>query len=463
MESHKGHRREPNRTRRTRHSSTHGTPTVEPGTCDRGTGMIADMSAPRSEHWRAYRLLGFLRDAFASLISPAMALVARAGHRIGRVRARRQLAAGTSVRHAPIGAPGSARRVSSLATTRRERSRSPIARPRAPRFSTVRVTSDFSPREYTDTFRALQIPPAGKVLDLVPAHLLCADVFERLGAAWTAESGAVPRLAILLSFERWVMLRDAALASLQPLAARGVRVEVFYAEQAAAGFLADWFGHGRILHNVRGVIATLTRRWYPSPSWRTVIDTLGRLVRACTPAGELPAVLTQIAALALSCGGAVEAAALAREALLHLPESASATRSQALRMLGTALICQEQTTAGLVILDQAFAVAAEAEAPDIGASAMCHSGLCALNHGDYHGAELRFRRAIELLAPPIRLPHLVALAHHNLAVALMHQGRPGAEYHARTALALRPDPESHLAEQDRILLAKLREIRCKPS
>ena len=46
----------------------------------------------------------------------------------------------------------------------------------------------------------------------------------------------------------------------------------------------------------------------------------------------------------------------------------------------------------------------------------------------------------------------------SLAVALMHQGRPGAEYHARTALALRPDQESHLAERDRILLAKLREI-----
>jgi len=78
----------------------------------------------------------------------------------------------------------------------------------------------------------------------------------------------------------------------------------------------------------------------------------------------------------------------------------------------------------------------------------------------YRGAERRFRRAIELLLPPIRRPHLLALAHHSLAVALMHQGRlESAEYHARTALVLRPDPESHLAAEDRILLAKLRAQR----
>jgi hypothetical protein len=38
----------------------------------------------------------------------------------------------------------------------------------------------------------------------------------------------------------------------------------------------------------------------------------------------------------------------------------------------------------------------------------------------------------------------------------MHQRRPEAEHHAQTALALRPDPESHLANEDRLLLAKLR-------
>jgi ATP/maltotriose-dependent transcriptional regulator MalT len=189
-----------------------------------------------------------------------------------------------------------------------------------------------------------------------------------------------------------------------------------------------------------------------------VIDTLCRLARAHTSAAELPGLVTQLAALALSCGGAVEAATLAREALYYLPETPTATRCQALRELGTALICQEQTSAGLAILDQAFTMAAQAKAPDIGASALCHSGLCALNHGDYAGAERRFRRAIAMLSPT-RRRHLLALAHHSLAVALMHQRSPEAEDHARTALALRPDPDSHLAEEDRLLLAKLRELR----
>jgi Flp pilus assembly protein TadD len=330
---------------------------------------------------------------------------------------------------------------------------------REPRFTTVRVEPDFGPRDHASTFAALQRMSPGQLLDLVPVRLLRADLFTQLAAAWTASPVIVPRMAILLSFERWVSLRETALAALQPLAARGVRVEVFYAEQASAGHLAEWFAHGRVVHNVRAAIATLVVHWQPSASWPMVIDTLARLARAYTPTRELPELLTQIAALALSCGGAVEAATLAREALYYLPETPSATRSQALRELGTALICQDQTSAGLAFLDRAFTMAASAKAPDIGASALCHSGLCALNHGDYSGAARRFRRAIELLSPPICRPHLLALAHHSLAVALMHQGRPGAEHHARTALALRPDPRSHLAEEDRLLLAKLREVR----
>ncbi|TMQ06188.1 MAG: hypothetical protein E6J91_38575 [Deltaproteobacteria bacterium] len=142
-----------------------------------------------------------------------------------------------------------------------------------------------------------------------------------------------------------------------------------------------------------------------------MIDTLSRLARANTPAREIPELLTQLAGLALSCGGDVEAATLAREALYCLPETPSATRSQALRELGTALICQEQTAAGLALLDDAVTMAASANAPGVAASALCRSGMYALNHGDYSCAEHRFRRAIELLGPPVRSPHALAVAH----------------------------------------------------
>src|SRR5262249_20273104 len=143
------------------------------------------------------------------------------------------------------------------------------------------------------------------------------------------------------SFERWVLLRDAALASLQPLGKRGVRVEVFYAEQSS--HLDAWFTHGQVVHNIAPVVATLAARWQPSPSWTTVIDVLAHLVRAYTAAADLPVLLTEIAGLALSCGGADQAAMLARDALycLRVPSS---TRSKALRELGAALLAQGHTS-----------------------------------------------------------------------------------------------------------------------
>jgi ATP/maltotriose-dependent transcriptional regulator MalT len=187
-----------------------------------------------------------------------------------------------------------------------------------------------------------------------------------------------------------------------------------------------------------------------------LLDVLARLVHVDSSISALPRLLTQIAALALSCGDADRAATYAREALLVMPEAPSATRCQALRQLGTALIGQGQTVTGLALLEEASMMAAQANTPDVGASALCHAGLYALNHGDYLGAERRFRSAIELLSSDGRRRHLLAFAHHNLAVALLQQDHPDAERHVATALALRPDPDSHLAEQDRLLLAKLR-------
>lgn len=325
----------------------------------------------------------------------------------------------------------------------------------APSFSTIGVAPEFSPRDYGATFAALQAPLFSKLLDLVPVRLLCADIFEHLADAWIAGPDAMPRLGILLSFERWVMLGSTALTALQPLAARGIRVNVFYAEQASAGHLAAWFAYGQFLHNVPAVIARLTQEWHPSESSPVVLDALARLAQADSSTAVLPGLLTQIAALALSCGDADRAATYAREALLVMPEAPSATRCRALRELGTALVGQGQTATGLALLDEASVMATQAKTPDVGASALCHAGLYALNHGDYPGAERRFRSAIELLSVDGRRRHLLALAHHNLAVALLHQDHPDAERHVETALALRPDPDSHLAEQDRLLLAKL--------
>jgi tetratricopeptide (TPR) repeat protein len=405
-----------------------------PGPVDRGLGRFARLLCWARSSARS--LLRYLSARAAQIVSP---IGDRPRPRGGRL------------------APNRSGRVPTLpAPNGRVRLR---GTPGAPRYSTVRVGPEFSPRDYPAIFAALQAPAGSKLLDLVSARLLCADLFEDLAAAWTVGRETVPRLGILVSFERWVMLRDAALAQLQPLAVRGIRVEVHYAEQASAGYLAAWFAHGQVVHDVPAAIATLAAHWHPSPSGPLVIDTLCRLARAHTSAAELPVLVTQLAALALSCGDAVRAATLAREALFYLPEAPSATRCQALRELGTALLCQGQIVAGQTFLDRASTMAAHANVPDVGASALYHSGLCALNHGDYPAAERRFRDAIALLSTGPLRRHLLALAHHSLAVALLHQGHPDAEAQAQIALALRPDPKSHLAEQDRMLLAKLRERR----
>jgi tetratricopeptide (TPR) repeat protein len=326
-------------------------------------------------------------------------------------------------------------------------------------FSLVTVHARFHPRLYAATFAALQVPMISKLLDLTRARVLGPDLFERLAAAWTAPPGTVPRLGIVLPFERWVMLRDDVFAALRPLAARGVHVAVLYEEQATGPQLAAWFSRGVLVHNLPAVIATLTHRSSTSPLSPVVLDTLTGLLREATPEAALPPLLTDVASLALSCGGAEQAATLAREALDRLPELPSATRSQALRSWGAALLGLGQTAAGLALLDRAIAMAADVQSAAIGASALCQSGLYALHHGDLGDAERRFREAIALLSPPADRPHLLALAHHNLAVVLMHQGRAAAEYHAKAALALRPDPSSDLAKQDRLLLTRLRDNR----
>lgn len=390
---------------------------------------------------RLARLLAGVRDALAALLSPGFALPRQVVDMMARRRARapQRLAAGSQAGPA-TGVPPS----------------SNIAARREPSFTTIRVEPTFGPRAYAATFASLQESQSAKLLDLVSARLLSADVFERLAKAWTAAPESVPRLGILLSFERWVMLREAAVAALQPLAARGVRIEVFYVEQAR--YVPEWFAHGQVVHNVPAAITALAARWEPSATWPAVIKRLRWLIGMYATLDEQPALLVDIAGMALSCGGAEQAAILAHEAICYLPLDPTATRSQALRELGVALLSQGQTAAGLRLLDQAIATAAAAKTPAVGASALCQSGLYALNHGDYAVAERRFRDAVDLLSSTPRR-HLLALAHHSLAVALMHQGKGEAEHHATAALALRSDVDSHLAEEDRVLLSRLREGR----
>ena len=329
-------------------------------------------------------------------------------------------------------------------------------------FSIIKVAPDFGPRAYAAAFLALQVPTGSKLFDLTPATMVSLDLFERLAKAWTSPAGAVPRLALAVSFERWVMCREVALAALEPIAAQGVRIALLYDAQINGTRLAAWLERGHIVHNVRGVVDALTAGWTPSAVWPSVIEMLARLSRAHARAAELPGLLTDVAGLALSCGGADQARLLAHEALDCLPVKPSPTRGRALRELGVALLGQGQTMEGLRMLDHAAHTAAMVGDSSVGASALYTAAVCSLNHGDHAAAEGRLRAAIKLLAPA-GCARLLAQAHHHLAVVLHHRRSDDAEYHAGAALALRSDAAGHLAEQDRLLLARVREQHTRQS
>jgi tetratricopeptide (TPR) repeat protein len=315
-------------------------------------------------------------------------------------------------------------------------------------YATVRVDARFDASVYAEVFGMLQVPPRSKLLDLTPAQVVRADVFARLADAWTGRPGTVPRLAILLPFDRWVAYRDLALVHLRQLGPKGVIVEIFYAEQAERGGLDAWFASGRVVHNVAAVVQRLIVHWQPSAMWPVVIDTLAALVRAHTEAADAPVLLTQVAGLALSCGGAVEAAALAREVLRDLPETASKMRARTLRKLGCALLCLGDTAGGLSTLDAAVDVAVAARDPGGEATALCLSGLHAFNHADYAHAERRFRRAIQLLSPSSPR-HLLAQAYRKLAIALMRQGGDGTEQDEVPGDAAERIAQDAVRDQDR--------------
>lgn len=173
------------------------------------------------------------------------------------------------------------------------------------RYLALRVRAGFDVPFYARTFAALQAAPGAKVLDLSAARRLSLELFDRLASAWVVPCDRVGKLAIVVSFEHWVLLRASAVEALRPIAALGTAVELFYEEQAWGGQIRTWLTTGAFVHNVGAAIATLTMNWRPSPSWPLVIDALTHLVRISLGADAIPIQLVEIAGLALSCGSTV--------------------------------------------------------------------------------------------------------------------------------------------------------------
>lgn len=319
----------------------------------------------------------------------------------------------------------------------------------------IAVRATFSRQDYAALFAALAAP-GSKLLDLSSARSVRPDLFTALAAEWTAARGSVPRLGILLSFEDWAILHDAATLQLEPLRARGVETEVFYEEQAYDDMLLPWFSHGQVVHNVAAVLTTLNK-CEPAHVSPVVLEAAASLVYQEVRGGGSAAHIVGLAGIALAGGSRIKALAFAREALLYLGEEASTERCTALRILGLALMDEGKVIVASGILHGAIAMAIALGGMEDAADVLRQLGTYELNRGEVACAEKRFRAAIDLLQPV--KSDLLATLHHSLAVALLQQGKGTAELHAVMALASRSDKRSRGAQLDMDLLGSIRSGR----
>ena len=322
----------------------------------------------------------------------------------------------------------------------------------------VEVEPAFNERLYATVFALVQLGPRSKLLDLRPATTIKLNLFEGLAAAWKAPPGTVPRLGILLDYEAWAVLRHAAARSLKPIIDRGVEVELFYAQQIDSVPL--WFAQGHAYYEqIPAVLEWLRTQWRATAVWPAVLSTTSMLVHACAPTEDVPDLLIELAAIALSLGSmeaAEHAVGHARAALSWIGDKPCAARCRALRSLATATLAKGETEAGLALLESAITTAALIRDPIEEASALQQIGCHAVSGQHFARAEDRFRQAMDVLSNA-GSPHLRATLHHDLAAVLHAQGKNDeeAEDHAIAALDLQGDRDSPVAQADRALLSRI--------
>lgn len=330
-----------------------------------------------------------------------------------------------------------------------------------PEVEWVEVAPEFSKQMYATVFARLQRGPFSKLLDLRAAKLITLDLFEHLARAWRAPPGTVRRLGILLGYEGWAVLHQEAARTLQPIIDEGVAVASFYEQQIHS--LPAWFSRGHVRHDdIRAIMDWLRTQWRATATWPVVLSTTAILVHTHAPVEDVPELLIELAAIALSFGGmeaAEQAAGHARAALTWLGDKPSVARCRALRSLATATMIKGDPEVGLAFLEMAITMSVMLNNRVEEARTLHQIGFHALNCGHFARAEDGFRRAIGLLSDHYSL-HLQATLHHDLAIALHAQSKnEDAEHHATEALALRWSRESSRALEDRALIARIRASR----
>jgi len=319
--------------------------------------------------------------------------------------------------------------------------------------------------QVSEALARLQRGPRSKLLDLRAAPTIGAELFERLAGGWQVRPGTVPRLAIVLGYESWVVFRNVAVRRLRPIVDRGVTVELFYAQQVDS--LPVWFADGTVCHeHLPAVIRWLRTEWQPTALSPNVLKATAALVNGHAHRADVPALLLELSGLALSLGGdegPEQAIAHARAAMLAAGDYPSLARCRALRALALARLARGELVPALALHEMAISVAVVIGDRIEEATAIAEIGFHVLRSGHHARAEARFRTAIGLLRDD-EAPYLRATLHHAIAAILHHRLGHGteAERHAVAALTLRWSPESQLAAADRMLLDRIRARRSDP-
>jgi hypothetical protein len=329
-----------------------------------------------------------------------------------------------------------------------------------------------------------------KLLDLRPATVLTVEWFERLAAEWRVPAAAVPRLALVLDFERWALWESTIVRALRRVADHGVQVRVFYAEQVHQ--LDTWFVDGKAEPNLSGVLGwvryewptlradgrspavappRLERPWLVSDSceesWAIVLRRTAMLVEDHATVDQVPWLRLEFSDIARTFGGpssSTEALHHLSAALYWLGDAPSQLKCRVLRAQaavkadreGATGVPREDVADALRRLDEAALIALNIHDPLEAVHALIDGGRYALRWGLYARAERRIRRALEL-ATDEHPAELRADVRHLLARVLLEHGKvdEAAMNYAKAALWLRADLNGRAADDDRDLLAAI--------
>jgi hypothetical protein len=310
------------------------------------------------------------------------------------------------------------------------------------RFSLLIAGPMFGAHAFSRAFHAMQTTGV-KILDVTAASAdaVGVDFFEELARAWCAPVGCVPRVAVVLPFDRWTLLRETVAPCSVALARMGTELVLFYQEQGSLA-LAQWLTDGGIRHDVeRAVRSLLHDSWTPRAAWPQVVAAAADLVRREAPPEHIPRLLACLSAIALGCGDPQIAEPLAHDALVRAGAKSSAPRALALRTLGSIRIAQGRGEEGIHVLELAVETAERCHDRVALAAALCHLGVYKLAADDNCAAENCFRRAIEIGEHGRLDSDIPGVAHHGLAMALLRRGLDqSAAIHAAKARAARLDP-----------------------